>query len=74
MEKNVLGYDLEKLRNTRKILIRNISNPAETNVTDEKVTHLLRVSQVLCSNLGQGYGYSGIFSCYYSVSDVNVVV
>jgi len=30
------------------------------------------VSQVLFSNLGQGYGYSGTFSCYYSVSDVNV--
>lgn len=35
MEKNVLSYDLEKLRNLRKILIRKISNPAETNVPVE---------------------------------------
>ena len=35
MEKNILGYDLEKIRNPRKILIRKINNPAETNVTVE---------------------------------------
>jgi len=35
MEKNALGYDLEKMRNPRKILIRKISNPAETKVTVE---------------------------------------
>ena len=35
MEKNVLGYDLEKIRNPRKNLITKISNPAKTNVTFE---------------------------------------
>jgi hypothetical protein len=61
MENSALGYDPEKLRNPRKILIRKISDPIVTNVT---VEYLLRGSQVLCSNLGQGYGYSGTFSCY----------
>lgn len=64
-------YRLHKLRNPRKILIRKTSNSAETNITVEQVPHLLPTSRVLCSNLGQDNGYTGVFSFSHSVSDLN---